>query len=170
MARGRKPKPVELAQVDGNPGRRPLPEPLRPEKGLDFTPPGMLGRDGAELWVEMTSQLGAIGALYAVDRAGLLALCLQWDRAMAAADVLEEQGHYARGSLGQVVEHPALKVEARAHAAILKFAAEYAATPVARARVATAAAARRQQDEFEEITAGEASEIDVAAEIDDDEL
>jgi P27 family predicted phage terminase small subunit len=169
MARGRKPKPIEIRDAEGNLVRRPLPAPVQPEKRLDPTPPAVLGEHGAALWRELYEQLAPLGVLYAVDRAGLLALCLQWDRAMEAAAVLEEQGHYARGSMGQVVEHPALRIEARAHAAIVKFAAEYAATPVARARVATAQAARKQQEEFEEIVGGDAIELD-AEELDGDDL
>lgn len=133
---------------------------------LDVPAPKMLAEAGTELWQELVAQLGAAGVLHAVDRAALLALCLQWDRAMLAAEVLEEQGHFAKGSMGQLVEHPALKVEARAHALLLKFAAEYAATPVARARIATERERSRQTDEFEEIV-GEAVE---EAEIDEDAL
>jgi P27 family predicted phage terminase small subunit len=163
MARGRKPKPVELREAEENPGHRPLPDKIDAGKKLDLEPPAILGPAGRELWLEMVEQLGGIGALYSIDRVGLLAMCLQWDRAMAATGVLDEQGHYAKGSMGQVVAHPALGVERSAHTALLKFAAEYAATPVARARVATARAAQRQTEEFEEIV-GEL--VDDDAEID----
>src|SRR5690242_12402889 len=119
MARGRKPKPLELAHLDGNPGRRQLPDVLPSTGDLAMPPPDMLGERGAELWNEMLAQLQVAGVLKASDRAALLALCLQWDRAMLMAEVLEQQGHFAKGSTGQLVEHPALRVEARAHALLL---------------------------------------------------
>jgi hypothetical protein len=51
----------------------------------------------------------------------------------------------------------------------LKFASEYAATPVARARVATAQAERQQREELEVFTAAEPVEISDAVELDVDE-
>lgn len=164
MARGRKPKPLELAHLD-NRGHRPLPDPLPGAGELDPEPPAVLGEAGAELWRELVAQLSAAKALHEIDRAALLALCQQWDRATHAAEVLDEQGLFAKGSMGQLVEHPALRIEARAHALLLKFASEYAATPVARARIATAKQISAQASEFDEITGdlieeGEVEEID----------
>jgi P27 family predicted phage terminase small subunit len=169
MARGRKPKPIELRDAEGNLRRRPLPAALKTDP-LDAAPPAILGPAGRELWQELTGRLGAVGALDAVDRAGLTALCLQWDRAADAARVLAEQGHYAKGSMGQLVPHPALAIERAAHAMVLKLAAEYAATPVARARIATAQMQREQQREFEEIVDAAPIEIDDPAEVDGDAL
>lgn len=170
MARGRKPKPIELREAEENPGRRPLPAPLPSSGELVTEPPAMLGDDGAQLWREMTVRLGSVGALDAVDRAALTAMCLQWDRSCEAARVLDEQGHYARGSMGQLVAHPALAVERASHVALLKFAAEYAATPVARARVATAQSAQAQQRELESFISAEPLEIDDLGVIEDGEI
>jgi P27 family predicted phage terminase small subunit len=169
VARGRKPRPIELRDADGNPSRRPLPAPVKTEP-LDTAPPPLLGPAGVELWRELTGRLGAVGALDAVDRAGLTALCLQWDRAAEAARVLCEQGHYVKGSMGQLAAHPALAIERSAHLAVMKFCAEYAATPVARARIATAQAQRQQQQEFDAIVDAEPIEIDDPSEIDGDGL
>lgn len=167
MPRGRPPEPLELAHLK-NTGRRNLPAPLESAAELSAAAPNMLGEAGSELWDELYAQLSVAGVLKASDRAALLALCLQWDRAMLMAEVLEEQGHFSKGSMGQLTEHPALKVEARAHQLLLRFAAEYGATPVARARIAAAKRERDQVDEFEEIT-GEATAIE-DAEIDETEL
>ena len=169
MARGRKPKPIELQEASGNPGRRPLPAPVRTDP-LDPTPPEELDTAGRELWAELVQRLGSVGALDQVDRAGLTALCIQWDRAADAAAVLKTQGHYAKGSKGQLVAHPALSIERNAHHALFKFLAEYAATPVARARIATAKAERNAARVFEEIIDADPLEIDAAGEIDADAL
>src|SRR5438309_6012563 len=139
--RGRKPKPIELREAEGNLSRRPLPAVIQTE-ALDAAAPAELGPAGRELWNELYVRLTTVGALDQVDRAGLTAACLQWDRAAEAARALEEEGHYSKGSMGQVIPHPAIAIERAAHDRVLKFLAEYAATPVARARIATAKAKR----------------------------
>jgi P27 family predicted phage terminase small subunit len=169
MARGRRPKPVEVAIADGNPGRRPLPEPIPGEK-LEATPPAGLNEAGRDLWTELVEQLGAIGALHAIDRAGLTALCIQWDIAEEARKVVEEEGYFAVGSMGQVVPNPALAIMRAAHDRLLRYIGEYGATPVARARVAAARSKVEQQNEFEAITAGDPVEIDDGGEVDADAL
>lgn len=168
MARGRKPKPLEQRQAEGNRGNRPLPEPLK-SAPLDRTAPKILGPAGRDLWEEMM-RLADAGVLDQVDRIGLTALCVQWDRAAEAARVLDEQGHYAKGSMGQVVPHPALAIERAAHSALFKFLAEYAATPVARARIQTARMHRQQAQEFEELTRGDVVDIEGLEEIDPEAL
>jgi P27 family predicted phage terminase small subunit len=164
MARGRKPRPIELRQAEGNPGRRPLPEPLRTGAPLAAEPPPLLGAPGRELWREMVDQLGSVGALGSIDRVVLTAFCLQWDELIAAQAVLNEQGRYVVGPTGQLLAHPALKVQAQAAKLLLACASELAATPVARARLAAAKQQERRQAEFEELTAGtwdgETAEID----------
>ena len=168
MARGRKPKPIEQKVAEGNRGRRPLPEPVRTGAPLPAEPPDTLGDAGRELWIEMTTRLA--GILDAIDRAALTAMCQQADRAAAADKVIREQGHFARGSTGQVVAHPALGIERAAHALLLRFAAEYAATPVARARVAAARDARKEQYELDQLTSGGAVEIGDVVDLDAEEL
>lgn len=167
MTRGRKAKPIEIRDAEGNLARRPLPEPLLKNIALGSDPPDHLGDAGKDLWRELVGRLNAVGALDSVDRVQLTAMCIQWDRAVEARSTIEKQGLIARGSMGQPVEHPAVKIERAAHAAVLKFAAEFAATPVARARVATAKAAADAAAELAAITGdgdeeivGEAEEID----------
>lgn len=163
MARGRKPKPIELKDAEGNRGRRPLPDALAVERSR-AEPPAVLGEAGGDIWRTVVEQLSSVGALATLDHAALLATCLQWDDFMTHRKVLDEQGHFTKGSMGQVVEHPALKAQARAAALLLKGLAEFAATPAGRARLATEKHKERQTDEFEEIV-GELISAD--AEIED---
>jgi P27 family predicted phage terminase small subunit len=166
--RGRKPKPIEFKEDDGNPGRRPLPEKIIEASGLPAEPPALLGPAGAEVYRKLVQRLGR--ALDEVDIFALTAMCIQWDRAAEAAGTIDQQGHYARGSMGQLVEHPALKTERAAHKAFVAFAAEYGATPVARARVAAAQSARAQAQELAEIVEADPVEIGEDEEIDPDVL
>ena len=58
---------------------------------------------------------------------------------------------WARGSTGQMVEHPALQVERNAHTLLLRFAAEYGITPSARARIAGARVPPPDGDDLEDM-------------------
>jgi len=137
--RGRKPKPLEQKLREGNAGNRPLPEPIDLGRDAELEPPD-LPVPALDLWNEIVPQLRAAGILHRVDRAALVALCLQWDNAVLARETIEEQGIFARGSMGQTVEHPAVGVERAAHTMFLRFAEQYGLTPSARARIAAAVA------------------------------
>lgn len=170
MARGRKPKPVELRDAEGNLSRSPLPEPIIKNQGLSSEPPDMLGPEGRELWNDMVSRLGAAGALDLVDRAALTAMCVQWDIANDARRTREAQSLYSRGSRGQLTTHPAVAIERQALLVMLRYASEFAATPVARTRIAAARAHASAAAELEAIADDEAIEIEDFQEIDPDDL
>lgn len=150
MARGRKPKPVEQRRREGNPGKRALPEPVSLSSADDLTPPPEWDKDALECWQTIVPTLREVGVLDGVDRMALEALCLQWSRARKAAKVIEAQGMFSKGSTGQLVEHPAVATERAAHQQFLRFAEQYALTPVARTRLGLAELQRRSmQDQIE---------------------
>jgi P27 family predicted phage terminase small subunit len=146
--RGRKPKPPEQRAREGNAGNRPLPAPLElsgkvenARRALEeLPPPADLPRAALELWNDVVPILGAAGVLNRVDRAALTALCIQWHRAEQARKALKAEGIFTTGSTGQIVEHPALGIERTAHQLFVRFAEQFGITPVARARIAAAAA------------------------------
>lgn len=64
---GRKPKPLHLKVIAGNPGKRPLPEPgPTPPAGKIERPTYLQGR-AIELWDEYRPALEAMGTLTVVD-------------------------------------------------------------------------------------------------------
>jgi P27 family predicted phage terminase small subunit len=144
--KGRKPKPAEIRRLEGNPGHRPLPEPVhiggRPIAEIP-EPPEALPADARDAWHEVVPRLQEVGILDHVDRLALEAMCVQWARAKQAGKVVAREGLIALGSTGQFVEHPALNVERQAHQMFLKFAEHYALTPIARTRLGLAELQRR---------------------------
>lgn len=148
--RGRKPKPVEQRLREGNPGKRPMPKPVSVDpvrSADDLAPPEDWDEVATECWNSVVPTLFEVGVLDGVDRMALEAMCLQWARAKAAARVIDKQGMFAKGSTGQLVEHPALGAERAAHAMFLRFAEQYALTPVARTRLGLAELQRRSMAE-----------------------
>lgn len=135
--RGRKPKPIEQKQREGNPGNRALPAPVTlPE--YDVPKPPDLPDAAATLWDDIVPILAEARVLNRIDGAALTAMCLQWERGQQARKVLKEEGLFALGSTGQVVPHPALEIERAAHTLFIRFAEQFGITPVARARIAAA--------------------------------
>jgi len=142
--RGPKPKSREQRIREGNPSRRPLPEPVvvggRP---ADLEPPEYLEEDGKLWWSEAIPVLAAVGILDTVDRAALEMAATAYARFRACRRIIEAEGHLTKGSVGQKVAHPALAEERAAQNTYLRFAEQYALTPVARTRLGLAELQRR---------------------------
>jgi P27 family predicted phage terminase small subunit len=129
-----------------NVSKRPLPEPMlvagRPDHELD-NPPDDLPADGREFWTLTVRRLVDVGMLDLVDETALRMLATQYARWRQAGRVIAEVGHFARGSIGQIREHPAVKIEREAHNLYLKTAEHFGLTPMARTRLGLAELHRR---------------------------
>jgi P27 family predicted phage terminase small subunit len=173
--RGRKPKPIEQRRLEG--GRdishRSTPEPMlvagRPAHEFD-EPPDDLPSDGREFWRSTVSRLIDVGMLDLVDEVALRMLATQYARWCQAGRVVALDGHLARGSVGQLREHPEVKIEREAHGLYLKTAEQFGLTPMARTRLGLAELHRRSlHNEMERaLDAGDVIESD--ADDDDDDI
>jgi P27 family predicted phage terminase small subunit len=145
--RGRKPKPIEQRIREGNPGHRPLPEPVliagRPDLQELVEPPDHLPRYGRQFWSETIVELVSVGVVDRIDVSLLEQLCVQYTRIRQAQDVLAEDGLFARGSTGQIREHPALKIEREATLLFLRLAEQFGIGALARARLGLTEVHRR---------------------------
>jgi P27 family predicted phage terminase small subunit len=145
--RGPKPKPVEQRIKEGNPGHRPLPEPLliggRPARHELEIPPDHLSEPAKEFWAESVETLVNVGVADRVDRPVLEMMATEYANWRYAARVLKEDGFFVRGSVGQIREHPALKIQGQASDRFLKIAEQYGLTPIARTRLGLAELHRR---------------------------
>lgn len=152
--RGPKPKPLEVRQREGTlrPDRHGVaPVRITPAPPDISEPPEHLDETAKEFWREAVPILAQVGLVSTVDKAALELAATQYARAKQAARVVKEQGHLARGSTGQLVEHPSLRTEREAATVFLRFAEHYALTPVARTRLGLAEMQRRSlQQEMEE--------------------
>ncbi len=83
MKRGRKPKPVRLRVLAGNPGKRALPAEPAIDPGIPERPP-FLDRRAREEWDYIVAQLGPAAVLRKVDRMPLAGYCLAVSRAIRA--------------------------------------------------------------------------------------
>jgi P27 family predicted phage terminase small subunit len=152
--RGPKPKPIELRAKEGTlrPSRHGEVPVVAGAVPFDLAePPEDLDETAKEFWREAVPTLMGVGLLSTVDKAALEMLSTQYARAKQAAKVIREQGHLAHGSTGQLTEHPSIRTERDAALTFLRFAEQYALTPVARTRLGLAEMQRRSlADEMKE--------------------
>ncbi len=145
--KGRPPTPIAQREREGNPSKRPLPATVELQAVEGLEPPQEIPPAGVKLWQEIVPILSAANLLNLVDRAALTALCIQWARGVEAREFILDEGYFSLGAAGQIVEHPALGMERKAHAMLLRFCEHYGLTPVARARIAATLDGRRSVED-----------------------
>lgn len=83
MKRGRKPKPVQLRILAGNPGKRPIPVLVALPPGIPERPT-WLDRLARQEWDYVVAELGPVAVLRKVDRMELAGYCCAVSRAIRA--------------------------------------------------------------------------------------
>jgi P27 family predicted phage terminase small subunit len=140
--RGPKPKSGEQRRREGNPGKRPVPKDVvvggDPPPEFALNPPEWLDNDAKAWWTCAVPVLQEVGLLDVVDVAALEMAASAYARFRQARRVIDEEGVMSTGSTGQIVEHPMLATERQSQAQYLRFAEQYALTPVARTRLGLA--------------------------------
>jgi P27 family predicted phage terminase small subunit len=143
--RGRKPKPTNLRVLQGNPGKRPLPEnepkptPLAPKR------PSWLVGEARREWERIAPELEKLGLLTVVDGAALAAYCQAYATMVQAEKEL--RAHFRKHKKLTVtyvnkfgaeneVPHPAIKIARDAAATMKSFLTEFGLTPASRVRLA----------------------------------
>ncbi len=91
---GRRPKPTNLKVLEGNPGKRPLPEDEpQPDPPANLEPPEHLSDRAKDFWRQYAEPLAKLGLLTELDLASFELLCGCWAKAKRAEDELERQGN-----------------------------------------------------------------------------
>lgn len=157
----------------GDVSHRPLPEPLlisgRPELTEFVEPPDDVGEFGAQWWREVVPQLIEVGMVDRVDEGALWILARTWDEYAKADAVVAEEGFFGAGAGGQIKEHPAVKIRARARQEYFKYAEQFGLTPMARTRFGLMDLHRRSlADELNKALSGGAEESVQDAEVVED--
>jgi P27 family predicted phage terminase small subunit len=153
MTRGPKPKPAHLKLIEGNPGKRRIPqnEP-RPEIGEMPEAPVFLTVDARSEWDRVSIQLHRMGLLTEIDVASLAAYCQAYGRwvtaerviaAMAEKDQLTG-GLMIKTTNGNAIQNPLIGTSNKAASDMVRYAAEFGLTPAARARLALGAGPQKK--------------------------
>lgn len=143
IPRGMKPKPTALKLIDGNPGKRRLPNEPKPTVGELPGPPDFLSEDGRIEWERIAVELYRLGLLTTCDQNTLAAYCqaygrwMQAERALArmAERDLQNSALLTQTSNGNVIQNPLVGIANKAASDMMRYASEFGLTPVARARL-----------------------------------
>lgn len=153
MPAGRKPKPVELKILHGNPGKRELPKtrpsPSQPHRAP--SPPDWLTDVGKQEWRRVARILHRLRVLTDADLTALAAYCDAYSRWRDARKQIEDQGITTETGAGNLKAHPATTVVHQAMLEMRQFMSEFGLTPASRVRVHAGQA--REPSEFEKFLA-----------------
>ncbi len=128
--------PYELARRRGNPGKRKLRAGPQPQRTAEVPEPlSFLSEAGKAEWRRLAPELCRLGLLTVLDHAIFGAYCQSLGHWMTAERLLQTEGLIARGSTGNIVMHPLVKIATQAARDLCKYAAEFGMTPCARARM-----------------------------------
>jgi P27 family predicted phage terminase small subunit len=157
-----RPVPFQVRLLRGNPGKRPMrPEPRPAIEPKCPDPPAFLSPYAQDEWWRVAPELHVLGLLTSVDVACLAAYCAAYATWREAAEALEksaardEQWHglLIKGVDGNVRRNPLVKIAADAAEDMLRFAGEFALTPVARSRLAAGICGQPGPSKFEGLLA-----------------
>lgn len=140
MTTGRKPKPKHLRVVEGNPGKRSLPDRAPEPKRVMPPKPKNLSKRQSDLWDRLADTTFKMGVLTEADGLALSMLCEAWGDFEAAKDILKQFGtmtYETPATSGGTLQrlHPAVGIKERADARVRAWCSEFGLTPAARVRV-----------------------------------
>jgi len=138
------PVPAKLKLIRGNPGKRAIKPEVQPKQLASIPePPDFLLDAAKEEWNRVTAELNRLGLLTMFDLHPLAAYCQAYGRWVCAEKSLaiEALADQAGGALkvkgaSTTIQNPLVRIADRAAADMVKYAAEFGFTPVARARLA----------------------------------
>jgi P27 family predicted phage terminase small subunit len=138
----KKHKPIRLKILEGNRGRRKLPEEIIPPAEMPV-PPAHLDAYALEEWNRVVEGLSAMGVLAGIDQQAFAAYCGAYARWRAAEEELAKLREVNRLSAlvlktvsGNWIQQPLIGISNKAAGDMVRYAVEFGMTPSARARLA----------------------------------
>lgn len=135
---GRKPKPTRMKLLQGNPGRRPLPENEPQPKAAERTPnvPAWLDGDAKAIWREHARDLWEVGLLTQIDREALAVLCETTALYRTAVEMIRAQGVvWTSPETGYTQQSAWATVRNQTLSKMQSLWAEFGMTPASRTRI-----------------------------------
>ena len=131
--RGPPKKPTEIAKMQGNPGKRPLPEGEPLPKKVMPERPYCCGKYGNELWARLAPKLFDLGLLTEIDDVQFAIHCESYDQYRKCVNLITKHGALTEGSKGQSVKNPAFELRNDCFNQLKQLAQQFGLTPSARA-------------------------------------
>lgn len=147
---GRKPTPTAIKKMEGNPGRRPLPE-YEPQPGALVEipkPPSFLFPLAKKHWKKMADELRSCSLLTAIDLDAFAAMCNAYATWVDAQQNLKKTGMLVKSPNGYPMVSPYVSISEKALNRLLQYQREFGLTPSSRVQVD--GGGNNEADEFNE--------------------
>lgn len=141
------PKPTRLKILEGNPGKRPLPEnepmPDVPDKVPNA--PRHLSKEAKKEWANMSKKLHRLGLLTNIDTTALALYCQAYGRWVEAELNIQLLGATITTINGNIIQSPHVGMANMAMRDCHKFLSDFGMTPSSRAKVTSAKKAEKSK-------------------------
>jgi P27 family predicted phage terminase small subunit len=140
--------------LEGNPGKRPLPQdepkpaPIAPEC------PKHLAKAAKDEWNRITPELEKLGLLTRIDMAALAAYCQAYARWIEAEKMIKKHGVLVQTPNGYPVVSPYMTIINKALDHMKGFLVEFGLTPASRTRIGTAATGDNKKSKIKNLLSG----------------
>jgi len=141
-------KPTALKVLEGNPGKRPLPQNEPKPKPVAPKCPSYFGPEVKKKWKQMAGRLERMGLLTEVDGPAFADYCVCLVRLDAAEKDITERGLLVPGDRG-MVKNPSCQIAREYRAAAQKWAARFGLDPASRSGM-DVTPPEREVDELDE--------------------
>ena len=162
--RGRKNKPTNLKVLEGNPGKRPLPENEPKPKPIPPHCPTWLNAEAKRMWKKLAPELDRMGLLTTVDGEAFAAACQSYGIWVECEKYFKKKDPETGKPYGRtyeytnkadatnIVERPEVKIGQKAIAEFRAFCSEFGLTPSSRTRIEVKA--DKEEDPLESLLSG----------------
>ncbi len=151
MARPR--KPTVLKVLEGNPGKRPLPQNEPKPKSIAPKCPTHLDKIAKKEWRRVVKELEPLGLVTQIDMAALAAYCQAYSRWVQAEDMIRKHGMLVKSPNGYPMQSPYLAIANKAVEQMKAFMSEFGMTPASRTRIEVKSSAEKE-DSLEALLTG----------------
>jgi P27 family predicted phage terminase small subunit len=126
---GRKPQPTALKKLNGNPGKRPLPENEVTPTGKAGEAPEWLSEIGKRKWNEIKAILESINLVTDADRDFLAVYCDSYAEYVELTGLIEKQGRISVSEKGAPYQNPLVGQKNKAVEKMIKIGARFGMSP-----------------------------------------
>ena len=139
-------KPTNLKVLEGNPGKKKLPENEPKPAPIAPTCPAFLSSSAKWEWKRISKELERLGLLTKVDRVALAEYCQAYARWKEAEETIQREGLIIETTNGNKIQHPAVGVAHTTMGLLHKYIQEFGLSPAARTRISVKP--EKQENEF----------------------
>ena len=128
-------KPTALKILEGNPGKKPLPQNEPKPAPIMPDPPTWLDAEGKKFWETYGPKLNLLGLLTEIDGPAFTAICERYALYVKCVKTLKKKGLIMETESGYEQQRPEVSIAKNALADVKAFLTEFGMTPSSRSRI-----------------------------------